>query len=478
MEAASVADPSGFSPSEFGSSFKGFLEQMASQTPAEEPFFVRRLREHFGADPLAMPIVGESFPPAERPNLQVALDDYLSGKERSSELLGVASEHAAYMGLSFSMMLAPSRGGLMGGAMTTPGPVKYENLELAEGKILPCLQSGLALLKDGARRLAILFQGSREMGLSKKLGVEVMAPERTEAEHFLGELRTAMRRRNVYRGQLLSLETEGHDRSIKVRFHRLPKIGREQIVLPAGLLDRIERTTVNFSVHANKLLAAGRHLKRGLLLHGPPGTGKTLTAMYLTHRMPDRTVLMVTGTGVGLLEDSCAMARALQPSTVVLEDIDLIAKERTDNNVACGTLLFELLNQMDGLAEDADVLFLLTTNRPDVLEPALAARPGRIDQAIEVPLPDADCRRRLFDLYGRGLSLPSDLESFVARTKGASAAFMRELLRKAALFAADEADTIRVESKHLDAALHELVVEGGSLTRSLLGAQVSQGDRD
>ena len=52
-------------------------------------------------------------------------------------------------------------------------------------------------------------------------------------------------------------------------------------------------------------------------------------------------------------------------------------------------LLFELLNEMDGLSEDADVIFTLTTNRPDLLEPALAARPGRVDQATEITLPDA-----------------------------------------------------------------------------------------
>ena len=55
-------------------------------------------------------------------------------------------------------------------------------------------------------------------------------------------------------------------------------------------------------------------------------------------------------------------------------------------------VLFELLNQMEGLAEDEDLLFVLTTNRPDLIEPALAARPGRIDLALEIPLPDADGR--------------------------------------------------------------------------------------
>ncbi|MBO0699897.1 MAG: AAA family ATPase, partial [Zavarzinella sp.] len=71
---------------------------------------------------------------------------------------------------------------------------------------------------------------------------------------------------------------------------------------------------------------------------------------------------------------------------------------------------------MDGLAEDADVLFVLTTNRPDVLEPALAARPGRIDQAIAVPPPDADCPRRLFDRFARGLRVEvADWDRLVAR---------------------------------------------------------------
>ena len=69
------------------------------------------------------------------------------------------------------------------------------------------------------------------------------------------------------------------------------------------------------------------------------------------------------------------------------------------------SLLNTLLNEMDGLKEDADILFVLTTNRPEQLEGALAGRPGRIDQAIEVPLPDDDGREKLVSLYGGGLKL-------------------------------------------------------------------------
>ena len=64
--------------------------------------------------------------------------------------------------------------------------------------------------------------------------------------------------------------------------------------------------------------------------------------------------------------------------------LPLVSDERTRNQT-CGPVLFELLNAMDGLAEDADILFLLTTNRADLPEPALAARPGRVDMAVEVP---------------------------------------------------------------------------------------------
>lgn len=172
------------------------------------------------------------------------------------------------------------------------------------------------------------------------------------------------------------------------------------------------------------------------------------------------------------------MARALQPATLILEDVDLVAEERTAQQKACNVVLFELLNQMDGLADDADLLFLLTTNRPEMLEPALASRPGRIDQAIEIPLPDPTCRQRLLALYSAGLTVElKDEAKVIERTKGASAAFIRELLRKAALFAADDGAStpgIVVRDKHFDEALYELVVQGGHMTKSLLGVAQSE----
>ena len=79
---------------------------------------------------------------------------------------------------------------------------------------------------------------------------------------------------------------------------------------------------------------------------------------------------------------------------MIVEDVDLIAEERMPH-MGQHPLLFQLLNEMDGLGEDADVTFLLTTNRADLLERALAQRPGRVDHAALLPLPDAEARRQL-----------------------------------------------------------------------------------
>ena len=209
--------------------------------------------------------------------------------------------------------------------------------------------------------------------------------------------------------------------------------------------------------------------------HGPPGTGKTLTAKYIAGQMADRTVLLMTGPAMRVIEPACTIARLLQPSMLIIEDVDLIAEERTHERVVSTSLLFELLNQLDGMEEDADVVFLLTSNRPDLLEPALAARPGRVDLALEIPLPDELGRRRLLELYSRGLTVEiPDVDHFVARTRGVSAAFIRELVRKAALAAADQEGPLVIGERHLDDALQELLIEGGELTRSLLGGHTQQ----
>src|SRR3984893_7094245 len=127
---------------------------------------------------------------------------------------------------------------------------------------------------------------------------------------------------------------------------------------------------------------------------------------------------------------------------------------------------------MDGLREDSDVLIILTTNRPEQIEPALVSRPGRIDQAIEFPLPDAEGRTKLTKLYARGLEISDRvLETVVSRTKGVSAAFIKELMRRCAQFQIESSGGNILTQTAVDGALEEMLFVGGALNRRLLGGE-------
>ncbi|MEO1059109.1 MAG: ATP-binding protein, partial [Actinomycetota bacterium] len=182
--------------------------------------------------------------------------------------------------------------------------------------------------------------------------------------------------------------------------------------------------------------------------------------------MAGRTTIVLTGGAVAAVGQAGTIARSLQPATIVIEDVDLIAMDRQLPGGDHNALLFQLLNEMDGLAEDADVLFVLTTNRVEMLEPALAARPGRIDQAIELSLPDADARSRLIELYtGAAVAADSDV---VDRLNGVAPAFIKELARRAELariagVAANEALATAFDAmlEHATPVLRRTLAAGG-----------------
>jgi ATPase family associated with various cellular activities (AAA) len=349
-------------------------------------------------------------------------------------------------------------------------PVEREHLECGPTDVLDCVVRGLFLFRWESNPVVVVFRPPR---FQRDLPIlDVIAASRDIAKKTLLALLDEAQRESVYKGRTLSVEfANTWPERVNVQFQQVRAAAREDIVLPDELIQVVERNVLGTLRHAATLRAAGRDLRRGLLFHGAPGTGKTMVIRYLTGAAPDHTILMLTGARQGLAREACQMARMLAPSIVVLEDVDLVAEKREDNRFP--TVLHELLNEMDGLGPRDEVTFLLTTNRPEVLEPALAARPGRVDQAIAFPLPDENRRRRLFDVYGRGLDLAAvDVGRWVGQTSGVSPAFIQELLRKAALLAAErgeQSQPLRLSDADLHKGLHELVYFGGELTQKLLG---------
>ncbi len=433
-----------------------------------------------GKDPASLSIVTEQFDRYNQANLQISLDELTGKNGRSCTILGIQGGFLNNLtGTSLADLVASqSVASFVGLGGAKEGTVQYLNMELDAGRKLACVQGGLYLI-NGEPKLALLLRQGSMMDFSgaAPIVIDVMSEKRDAAEKFIKEIQRLMNKNNVYRGKMLSViegggVVPGMGGGGSLKFHTVPNITRDQIILPEGLLQRVERQTTEAGKYSEALRNAGRKLKRGILLHGKPGTGKTMTAMYLASAMKERTVMLVTGRGQGMIQRTCFFARWLEPAMVIIEDVDLIAEERSAPGQCNTHLLLELMNEMDGLSDDVDVLFVLTTNRPEILEPALAARPGRIDQAYEVPLPDAECRKRLFDVYSKGLTVKvENMEVFIKRTAGASGAFIGELMRKAALFAAPDSDPIVVRDRHIDEAMHEMVVAGGSLTKSLLGSK-------
>ena len=457
---------------DYGEIFANFVRSIAAQAQHDQETLGKRIADHMQGDPRELPVVSQDFASYDQPNLQVALDAWLAREGTTHQVIGIAGQQRHYMGVALADLL----GRQSWGPPVSEGPVDYHNVELPRGKTLACFEHALLLVSVGGERVVLLVTSAEGMPVrgGLPLRLELLARTRDLGQQIVVEIKRLASELNVYRGQVISFApgvmTPGGPQLL-VSFHALPTVKSEDIVLPPGILEQIERETVQFSEHAQALLAAGRSLKRGMLLHGLPGTGKTLTIMYLCSRLAGRTVILTTGRGLGMVGTVAQLARELAPSMVVIEDVDLIAEERGMPHpfMHAGPLLFELLNELDGLRDDADVIFVLTTNRADILEPALAARPGRVDLAVELPLPDESARRRLLELYSRGLALDNvDLASAIADTEGAAPAYLKELLRKAAVIALERDNGTRIEQSDLDAAMVELA-QGGELADRIVG---------
>jgi hypothetical protein len=452
---------------EFAEAFRGFLDWIDTFPRGEERNEVVALITDFlGAEGMAHSVVTRELPPLEHVNLQTALDAWCARPGRTVDIRGIAVpphfEPPNLQQLVAARSMAPIR-------LAAPALADLPN---GPGSTLGCLRSALLLVTDALGRYGLLIQGPSEHYPGLKVEVAGLPVE--AAQGVLAELDVLRSELNVYRGHMLDVSL-GPMGDVVLGFAIAPGLTRDDVVLPSVVLDRIERHALGVAAHRDALLAVGQHLKRGLLLYGPPGTGKTHTTRYLLGQMTGYTRLVLTGRSLVAVGPVTELARALQPAVVVLEDVDLVAEDRS-MGPRSSPVLFDLLDSMDGAAADADLLFLLTTNRADLLEPALAARPGRVDVAVEIDLPDAAARERLLTLYGAGVPLElteTDVRTAVERTDGTTASFLKELIRRSVLEALQDDPSLPVVTgTHLARALDDLLDAAQSVTRTLLGVDV------
>ena len=429
------------------------------------------LRKHFRiADLHRLSTTSRSFPVTTRVDLQSSLVDLIA---QSCGILHQSGVQAGYAFQTFTFsMLSLDRD-----QAPVISPLEYEDVDIGEAMPERCLKTTLWLCDHEDRRIAILLTPVLGHGQVSGWQVEIAAAPQVRGPDpgaaILGGLDERVNRARSYRGKVISLEQRDHYSGIagSVRVHKLREVGRDQVILPEKTIRLLEQNVTEFIGLRENIRELGMSIRKGLLFYGPPGTGKTHTIHYLASQLPDHTTLLITAEQVGLLDEYMQLARFLQPAMIVLEDVDLIARSRTQMHGPCEeSLLNKLLNEMDGLREDAALLFVLTTNRPEDLEAALAARPGRIDQAIEFPLPDDAGRRKLIRLYAGKLRIDEKTVSVIVRkTRNASAAFIKELMRRSAQIMLRSGRRSQLGLSDVESALDEMLFAGGSLNVKLLG---------
>ena len=206
---------------------------------------------------------------------------------------------------------------------------------------------------------------------------------------------------------------------------------------------------VDFLKEPAKYISLGARIPRGVLLVGPPGTGKTLLARAVAGEAKvaffslaaSEFVEMFVGVGASRVRDLFNRAKNAAPSIVFIDEIDAVGRQRGaglgGGNDEREQTLNQLLAEMDGFEQDATVIVMAATNRPDVLDPALL-RPGRFDRQITVGLPDKAGRKDILDIHSRSKPLGEDvkIEQIASATIGFSGADLANLANEAALSAA------------------------------------------
>jgi hypothetical protein len=246
----------------FAAAFRSFLEWVHSPAAGaggsnEVSLLVRDVLGPGGAD---HSVVTRELAPFEHVNLQTALDAWSAQAGRTVEVRGIALP-PHYGGVSLQQLVAGDA--LPPLWLTAPALADLPN---GPGSTLGCLRLALLLVTDACGRYVVMIQAPSEH--QQALQVEVAGLPVDLAQRLLAELDRLRTELNVYRGHLLDVSMDPMG-GVVLAFADSPAIGRDDVVLPAAVLARVERHALAVADHREALLAAGQHLKRGLLLYGP-----------------------------------------------------------------------------------------------------------------------------------------------------------------------------------------------------------------
>ena len=193
--------------------------------------------------------------------------------------------------------------------------------------------------------------------------------------------------------------------------------------------------------------AANTEPPSGLLLYGPPGTGKTLLARAIAaesevnfvHVAGPEVMDRYVGESEKAVREVFERARQAAPSIVFFDEIDAIASQRGEQHEVTERVVSQLLTELDGLADNPNLVVLAATNRREVIDPALL-RPGRLEEHILVPEPDEEARLEILKVHthGKPLAEDVDLDDLAADLEGYTGADLEAMVRDAAMRAIEE----------------------------------------